>query len=210
MNKFNIEHKLSTFAAALTLSSVSLTSQAAFVEYSFTGLVTANPMSSLVNVTGGTIALIFSAEDAGSDGFLDANSTPLSVGDFNEAAGFPLPNGTPHPSRTATRYVIRNALGAPAFPAVEAGHVSSSSLSVDTLGNIIGGAINLSASTPNGGATGIISIDATGAWSMELSGMNIASGQGQFAEVAAVPVPAAAWLFGSALIGLVGIRRKRG
>ncbi|MEH6591128.1 MAG: hypothetical protein V7746_12780 [Halioglobus sp.] len=30
-----------------------------------------------------------------------------------------------------------------------------------------------------------------------------------FTEVAAVPVPAAAWLFGSAILGLVGIGRKR-
>ena len=29
------------------------------------------------------------------------------------------------------------------------------------------------------------------------------------APVASVPVPAAAWLFGSALIGLVGIKRKK-
>ncbi|TGD73339.1 hypothetical protein E4634_09905 [Mangrovimicrobium sediminis] len=29
------------------------------------------------------------------------------------------------------------------------------------------------------------------------------------AEVNAIPVPAAAWLFGSALLGLVGVRRKR-
>ncbi|MEH6591250.1 MAG: VPLPA-CTERM sorting domain-containing protein [Halioglobus sp.] len=28
-------------------------------------------------------------------------------------------------------------------------------------------------------------------------------------EVAAVPVPAAAWLFGSALLGLAGVKRKR-
>lgn len=32
---------------------------------------------------------------------------------------------------------------------------------------------------------------------------------GDVADVSAVPVPAAAWLFGSALIGLVGIKRKR-
>ncbi len=210
MNKFNIKHKLTTFAAALTLSSFSLTSQAAFVEYSFTGLVTANPGSAFVNVTGGSFTAFFLAEDIGGDGVLNANSTSLSVGDFNEAAGFPLPNGTPHPFRTATRFVIRNAVGQPSFPGVESGHVSSSSLSVDALGNITGGAIDLSATTPNGGSTGNISIDAAGTWSLELSGLNIASGQGQFAEIAAVPVPAAAWLFSSALIGLVCSSRKRG
>jgi hypothetical protein len=30
-----------------------------------------------------------------------------------------------------------------------------------------------------------------------------------YAVLAAVPVPAAAWLFGSALIGLVGFNRKK-
>ena len=30
-----------------------------------------------------------------------------------------------------------------------------------------------------------------------------------FAEVSAIPVPAAVWLFGSGLLGLVGVARRR-
>lgn len=39
--------------------------------------------------------------------------------------------------------------------------------------------------------------------------VNALTGAVDFAPVAAVPIPAAAWLFGSALLGLVGIARRR-
>lgn len=52
-------------------------------------------------------------------------------------------------------------------------------------------------------------------WGFRVVGPNVwgtdvaAQGNIQIAHVNAVPVPAAAWLFGSALIGLVGIKRKK-
>ena len=52
-------------------------------------------------------------------------------------------------------------------------------------------------------------------WGFTVYGPNVwptdlaAQGNIQITNVSAVPVPAAAWLFGSALIGLVGINRKK-
>jgi hypothetical protein len=52
-----------------------------------------------------------------------------------------------------------------------------------------------------------ISFDLTAGTFLATSGLGNVSGT--FGAVAAVPVPAAAWLFGSALLGLAGVGRKR-
>ncbi len=43
----------------------------------------------------------------------------------------------------------------------------------------------------------------------DVGGANVAGGFAYKAEISTVPVPAAAWLFGSALLGLLGVNRKR-
>jgi hypothetical protein len=48
-----------------------------------------------------------------------------------------------------------------------------------------------------------------GAVSTENNGSGIFYDNLVFAEVAPVPVPAAVWLFGSGLLGLVGVARRR-
>jgi hypothetical protein len=77
------------------------------------------------------------------------------------------------------------------------------------LGNITGGSVTIDAKVPTG-TLGNLTIDATaGTWAFEIFGNDVAQGTGAFEAVAAVPVPAAAWLFGSALLGLVGVGRRR-
>lgn len=52
-------------------------------------------------------------------------------------------------------------------------------------------------------------LDSSGIWSISgTQAFDIGSG-GQFTAVGAVPVPAAAWLFGSGLVGLLGFARRR-
>jgi hypothetical protein len=79
----------------------------------------------------------------------------------------------------------------------------------DEFENIIGGLVELEAT---GATTGIVAqaqIDiVSGTWTSTTGGTQIAAGTGSFVPIVAVPVPAAAWLFGSALIGLAGLGRK--
>lgn len=61
--------------------------------------------------------------------------------------------------------------------------------------------------------TGVVSgngFDATaGTWEFTAQGSQSAAFTWSSSSVAAVPVPAAVWLFGSALLGLIGIARKK-
>lgn len=70
---------------------------------------------------------------------------------------------------------------------------------VDLSFNVIGAA---------GSATDIIFADVFGGWSLGGVTVPVDYVAGQVA-VTSVPVPAAAWLFGSGLIGLVGVARRR-
>lgn len=91
----------------------------------------------------------------------------------------------------------------------------ASSLSADASNLLTGGLVTLRAT---GATTGIVAqsdidIDA-GIWTAYVvsaadgSLAQIASGSITGGTISAVPVPAAAWLFGSALIGLFGVKRR--
>jgi hypothetical protein len=93
------------------------------------------------------------------------------------------------------------------------GFAVSSALDIDGGDAVTGGIATFQAT---GATTGIVAqaaIDVdTGLWEafvVETNGSltSIAAGNGAF--VSAVPVPAAAWLFGTALVGLAGIGRQR-
>ena len=96
------------------------------------------------------------------------------------------------------------------------GFALSSSLTVDSSNLLSGGAVTLQGT---GSTTGIVAQSAidldTGTWtafvvsSTDNSLEQIASGSITGGTVSAVPVPAAAWLFGSALVGLAGVGRRR-
>lgn len=77
------------------------------------------------------------------------------------------------------------------------------SLSGTLTGSFVGGTL--------GGLGTVLAIDlATGAFEVIAGGgtIAVASVEGAFSP-AVIPVPAAAWLFGSALLGLVGVSRKK-
>ena len=194
MKTFNIRRCLGTLATALTLSVASLGAQSASIEfdYQFTGTVTGGSLAT----TGGPLNAFFTADSDG-DGFIE-------LGDFDETLGY---GGKA--DRTPTRFAIRNANNSIAFPGLIAGTSTASTLTVDSVGNITGGSVTLNASTP-GAITGDLALDVdAGTWTFVSSGVVASSGTGAFAQVSAVPVPAAVWLFGSALIGLTGVARRR-
>lgn len=85
--------------------------------------------------------------------------------------------------------------GGPLFPAANSDSWSSFSFTT-TIGPDVEGGLTLVLNAPCGAAAGCIS-------NYILDNVSVA------ADVAAVPVPAAAWLFGSALLGLAGIRKKQ-
>ena len=194
MKTFNIRRYLGTLATALTLSAASFGAQAASIEfnYQFTGTVTGGSLAT----AGGPLNAFFTADSDG-DGFIE-------LGDFDETLGY---GGKA--DRTPTRFAIRNANNSIAFPGLIAGTSTASTLTVDSVGNITGGSVTLNASTP-GTINGDLALDVdAGTWTLKAGGIVQSSGTGAFAQVSAVPVPAAVWLFGSALIGLTGVARRR-
>jgi hypothetical protein len=199
-----MKNKLTLLAAAIAISAASVSAQAATVEYNWVGTVTSNNGVGLLPVdVGGSLGGFFLADDGG-DGF-------IADGDINNTldyAGSTYCINNPGLC-SASRYAIFNLDDSPAFPAIKEGAASGSSLTTDALGNITGGAITLVAAVPTG-TIGTLAINADAStWAFTISGLDIAQGTGSFVAVAAVPVPAAAWLFGSALVGLAGIGRKR-
>lgn len=201
MNTFNIKRHLGKVAAVLTLSSASLAAHAALVEYNFVGVVTDNtgPGAGFVSVDiGGSIGAFFEA-DAGGD-------SAIADGEVDATLGY---NG--FANRTPTRFALRNSNTSIAFPGVALGAASGSTLTLDLLGNIDGGFISLFGATPPGSSSATLNIDVdAGTWQFLVSGAGqAASGTGAFVPANPVPVPAAAWLFGSALAGLTVVRRKR-
>jgi len=71
----------------------------------------------------------------------------------------------------------------------------------DTSGNHLGASLNLYALTGNGGAGQV--------QSYVLANNLTLSATGQLTASPAVPLPAAVWLFGSGLLGLLGVGRRR-
>lgn len=86
--------------------------------------------------------------------------------------------------------------GAPLFPDADPSVWTNYSATVN-LGSDVSGGIDFLLSAPCGAAEGCVSDYYVDNVSVE------------FGEASAVPVPAAAWLFGSALLGLVGMSKRK-
>jgi hypothetical protein len=199
-----MKNKLSLLAAAVAISAASLSAQAVTFEYNWVGTVTSNNGSGLLPITvGGSLGGFFLADDGGdgaiADGDID-NTMDYAVGNYciNNPG-----------SCSASRFAIFNTDSSPAFPAIREGNADSSSLTTDALGNITGGGITINAKVPTGTLGNLIINADAGTWAFEIFGNDVAQGTGSFELVAPVPVPAAAWLFGSALVGLAGVGRRR-
>jgi hypothetical protein len=194
MKTFNIKRYLSTLGAALTLSATSFGAQAATFTYETDGSVLTNPGSAFVGMDiGGSLFVTFDGDDGG-DGTLD-------LGDFDEALGY---DG--NAARSSVKFIFRNINTSITFPALNAGTVTASTLTVDGAGDITGGSVSLRAATPTG-TFGDLNLNYdSGSWDFYLGDGALLVSTG---EISAVPVPAAAWLFGSALVGLVGVGRRR-
>ncbi|MEH6593274.1 MAG: VPLPA-CTERM sorting domain-containing protein [Halioglobus sp.] len=204
MKIVNIKSYLGTLAAAVTLSVASLGAQAAAIEYNWIGTVTSNNGAGLLPVdVGGSLGGFFLADDGGDGTIADGD-----IDNTLNYAGSPYCSNNPG-SCSASRFALFNLNSTPAFPAIKDGSASGSSLTTDALGNITGGGVSIVAKVPTGTA-GTLNIDAdAGTWAFVIFGNDIAQGTGSFVAPSAVPVPAAAWLFGSALVGLVGVGRRR-
>ena len=176
MKAFNITRCLGTLAAALTISVASLGAQA--VEYEFQGTVATNNGVGLLPIDiGGSLGAFFLADDGGGGTIAD--------GDIDNSLGF---GTTPDAAlRSGSRFAIFNLDSSPAFPAVRNGVANGSTLTVDGLGNITGGAMTIAAAVPTG-TIGNLAIDAdAGTWALTISGIDIATGNGSFALLAPPP-----------------------
>ena len=86
--------------------------------------------------------------------------------------------------------------GAPLFPNGDSSVWTNYSASVN-LGSDVSGGIDFLISAPCGAAAGCVS-------DYYIDNISV-----EFGEASAVPVPAAAWLFGSSLLGLVGVAKRK-
>ena len=86
--------------------------------------------------------------------------------------------------------------GAPLFPNGDPSVWNNYSATVN-LGSDVSGGIDFLISAPCGAAAGCVS-------NYYVDNISV-----EFGEASAVPVPAAAWLFGSALLGLVGMSKRK-
>ena len=209
MSILNFKRDIGKVAAVLTLSSASLTARAALVEYNYVGTITANSGSGAgffsVDI-GGSLGAFFEAEAEAEAQAEAGGDSAISDGEVDATFGY---NG--FANRTPTRYALRNLDSSLAYPGLAQGAASGSTLTLDGNGNINGGFISLFAATPPESSSGTVHIDVdAGTWEFHLTGVGLAaSGTGAFVATNPVPVPAAAWLFGSAMLGLAGVRRKR-
>ena len=199
-----MKNKLTLLAAAIVVSAASVSAQAATFEYNWVGTVTSNNGAGLLPVdVGGSLGGFFLADDGGDGAIADGD-----IDNTLNYAGSTYCINNPG-SCSASRFAVFNLDDSPAFPAIKDGAASGSSLTTDALGNITGGSVSITAAVPTG-TVGTLNIDAdAGTWAFVIFGNDIAQGTGGFEAVAPVPVPAAAWLFGSALVGLAGIGRRR-
>jgi hypothetical protein len=175
MKAINITRYLGTLAAALTISVASLGAQA--VEYEFQGTVSTNNGVGLLPIDiGGSLGAFFLADNGGGT---------IADGDIDNSLGF----GTTSDAalRSGSRFAIFNLDSSPAFPAVRNGVANGSTLTVDGLGNITGGAMTIAAAVPTG-TIGNLAVDAdAGTWALTISGIDIATGTGSFALLAPPP-----------------------
>lgn len=176
---------LSMLAAAVTLSSLSIASQAA--TYSLVGQITAcTGICSIFTTVGQAANFGFAAPDG---------MSPIAAGSIsNVSISLSTPSG-----------------GALAFVN---GTALASTLTASG-GNLTGGTVTLQATGATTGivARGMIDIAAM-TWTAVVVGTDgsltpVAAGTITGGTVSAVPVPAAAWLFGSALVGLSTVARRR-
>jgi hypothetical protein len=175
MKAINITRYLGTLAAALTISVTSLGAQA--FEYEFQGTVSTNNGVGLLPIDiGGSLGAFFLADNGGGT---------IADGDIDNSLGF----GTTSDAalRSGSRFAIFNLDSSPAFPAVRNGVANGSTLTVDGLGNITGGAMTIAAAVPTG-TIGNLAVDAdAGTWALTISGIDIATGTGSFALLAPPP-----------------------
>lgn len=172
----------SKLMVAMAFAGVTMASQAA--TYSTDGVIT--------SCTG--ICGIFTAVGQTASFAFDAPSGPASIGTgdiSNVGISLSTPSG-----------------GSLAFTN---GFALSSTLSANGANQITGGAVQLQGV---GATTGIVAQSAldfnTNTWTAYVvSGSDGSLEQIASGTLSAVPVPAAAWLFGSALVGLTAVGRKR-
>lgn len=184
MKIVNVKRYLGTLAAAATLSVASLGVQAATV--STIGTITD------ASFLGGAFGIVVGAESQwGIDTTAAAGN--LGVADID-----------------AARFVVYSGLEGSSIvlPMVFNSNIQAASLTWDGT-DITGGTITFDAEAGTG-QKALIDIDYDAGTFDIYSGDVISAGAyGAGGTINAVPVPAAAWLFGSALVGLVGVGRKR-
>ena len=205
MKKMN----LSKLAAAITVSVASVSAQAATVGFSGT-LDTVAPFGVAFGmVVGQDVSVGFDIDDAAFGGAIAASDIS---GDYATNPTTATADGA--------RFVVWGPGGvgtAPVVPILFNGTtgINSTSLTTDAT-TVTGGSIEFYGNAGTGQqATIVVDFDAgtfdiwSGTTSFGGNTSHIFYGGGGTLTPSAVPVPAAAWLFGSALVGLAGVGRKR-
>jgi len=206
MNKFNIKRYLGTLAAAIAVSVASVSAQAETVGFTGT-LDTVAPFGVAFGfVVGHDVSVGFDINDAAFGGAITASDIS---GDY-----------ATDPTATAdgARFVVWGPGGVGTTPVVPilfngTNGINSTSLTTDAT-TVTGGSIEFYGNAGTGQQATIL-VD-FGAGTFDIwSGTTSFGGDtnnafyGGGGTLSAVPVPAAAWLFGSALVGLVGVGRRR-
>ena len=221
-----MNNKIALLAAAVAASTASVSAQAATYEYSG-------------NVTDCYFAFGGAMDACGSLGVVVGDSLTVSfetlvVGSVDNAdvygSGTFVPDRGPNAGQTVARdvndgarfFIANGSTGAWKLPMIYGGtsNVGGSGVT-DTTGLTVDGTDatggNLAFTSAAGtGQQATLAVDFdTMTWvayngvGTSGLGMNFAVGAGNLTAPSAVPVPAAAWLFGSALVGLAGVGRKR-
>jgi hypothetical protein len=184
--------RISTVVSAVALmGALSMNSQAAEIAYGGEVLVSTGALAGLITPVpqplGGSVTYDDTAIAGGLAGPSDILGVNITVGAFCFALDTAAcAAGTaPVPVTSIDAAAVTFAGGAP----------TGGSMEVTTFSSTFGISIP-------------ISFDLTAGTFLGDAGF-LGTVSGTFAPVAAVPVPAAAWLFGSALLGLAGIGRKR-
>ena len=221
-----MKNKLTLLAAAIAVSTASVSAQAATYEYSgnvtecyvhFGGMIDA--CGQLGVVIGDSLTVAFETLVVGSVDTTDVYGSGTFVPPGGPYAGQTLPR---NPDDGARFFIADPTTGAFKLPMIYNGtsDVGGSGVS-DTTGltvdgtDVTGGTLTFTSAAGTGQqATLAVDFDAM-TWVAYMGvgatgvGANYAVGAGNLTAPSAVPVPAAAWLFGSALVGLAGVGRKR-